>query len=64
MSEKKRLTFREFYAERFHQSGEGQHWAGSFGEHAHVVNQRLADALADYADYIAEWSGGARWGAE
>jgi hypothetical protein len=59
-----RLKFREFYAERFHKAGEGQHWAGSPGEEMHVVNKRLADALADYADYVAEWSSGARWGAE
>jgi broad specificity phosphatase PhoE len=57
-----RQTFREFYAERFHRSGEGQHWAGSPGELMADVNKRMADALADYADYVANLTGTAKQG--
>lgn len=60
----KRLKFREFYAERFHQSGEGEHWAGRPSEEIHIVSMRVADALADYADYVAEYGFPARWGGE
>lgn len=50
----KRLTFREFYAERFKAKGHG-HWAGETGELTHVVFERVVDALADYADYVANY---------
>lgn len=49
----KRLTFKEYYAVHFYQ-GEGGNWAGANGEVAIDVLQRLANALAAYADYVAD----------
>lgn len=50
----KRLTFKEFYAERFFSGDPNGHWAGHSGELQHLVAQRIADAMAAYADYLAE----------
>ena len=51
----KRLTFKEFYAERFHRAQDDDpHWAGAPLEQAHIVHQRLADAMAAYMDYLQE----------
>ena len=45
------MEFRPFYAHFYHNSGSGEHWAGSRGEFTETVQKRLADALADYVEY-------------
>jgi hypothetical protein len=47
-------NFRRFYEEHYHVQGSG-HWAGSDGEILSAVLKRLADATADFQDYIVAY---------
>lgn len=50
ISGRKTPDFREFY--RHHYSPGGDHWAGREGEMGYLVMQRVADAVADFVDFV------------
>lgn len=47
-------TFRQFYEDHYHVQGSG-HWAGNSGEFTSDVLKRVADATADFQDYIVAY---------